>query len=135
MVLSSSLPLGAVAAAQAASPRSIQTQPAPNFAAVLKTQQTQTPPTAADEKERPASTSKASEDFRAWMAKSPAEKMRQAILHRMGLTEEELEALPPEERAKIEEQIAKEIQQEIEREASLYRKYLDKLESLSGLLA
>lgn len=49
--------------------------------------------------------SSASEEFRDYMAKSDAEKMRAAILKEMGLTEEEFEALPPEEQLAIEKKI------------------------------
>ena len=64
-----------------------------------------------------AKKSTASENFQAWMNKSVAEKVRQAILHKLGITEEQLAAMDPEERQKIEEQIAEEVAQEIKRQA------------------
>lgn len=47
----------------------------------------------------------AQDEFLEFAAKSPAEKMRAMILSSLGITEEELAALPPEEQAKIEEKI------------------------------
>lgn len=44
-----------------------------------------------------------------YLNKSPAEHMRDAILAKMGLTEEKLNAMPPEERAAVEDEIARRI--------------------------
>lgn len=66
--------------------------------------------------------SKASEEFHAYMEKSDSEKMRDKILKQMGLTEEELEAMPPEKREQVEKMIAQRmteltaLQQEQQRE-------------------
>lgn len=55
--------------------------------------------------------SSASEEFRDYMAKSDAEKVREAILKEMGLTEEEFEALPPEEQLAIEQKIVERLKE------------------------
>jgi len=44
-----------------------------------------------------------------YLNKSPAEHMRDAILAKMGLSEEKLNAMPPEERAAVEAEIARRI--------------------------
>lgn len=46
------------------------------------------------------------EAFKAYMAMTPAEKMRDNILKEIGMTEEEIEALPPEQQKAVEEEIA-----------------------------
>ncbi|MCZ4279840.1 hypothetical protein O4H49_03560 [Kiloniella laminariae] len=51
--------------------------------------------------------SEAVTEFRDFIGKTPAERMRAQILKGMGLTEEELAALSPEERKKVELQIAR----------------------------
>ncbi|WP_052080954.1 hypothetical protein [Pseudomonas sp. ML96] len=56
--------------------------------------------------------------FREYMAMTPAEKMRDAILKEMGLTEEEIDALPPEQQEAIEKQIAERMQQRAELQAA-----------------
>ena len=56
--------------------------------------------------------------FREYMAMTPAEKMRDAILKEMGLTEEEIDALPPEKQEAIEKQIAERMQQRAELQAA-----------------
>lgn len=57
------------------------------------------------------------EKFQEYMDKSPAEKMRDAILAEMGLTQEELDAMPPEEREAVENEIAERFQQRMEMQA------------------
>lgn len=47
------------------------------------------------------------EDFLEFARMSPAERMRAAILREMGITEEELAKMGPEERANVNEEIAK----------------------------
>lgn len=46
-----------------------------------------------------------------WVKKTPEQHMREAILKKMGLTEEELNAMPPEQRAEIEHEIADRIKE------------------------
>ncbi|UCJ14892.1 hypothetical protein K5Q02_13515 [Pseudomonas sp. MM211] len=48
--------------------------------------------------------------FMAYMDMSPAEKMRDKILKEIGMTEDELESLPPEQRAAAEKEIAEKMQ-------------------------
>lgn len=45
-------------------------------------------------------------EFHEYMEMTPAERLREQILKEMGLTEEQLEQMPPEERAAIEDKIA-----------------------------
>lgn len=56
----------------------------------------------------------AREAFREYMAMSDAEKMRDAILKEMGLTEEEVDAMSPEQQEAIEKQIAERMQERAE---------------------
>lgn len=50
------------------------------------------------------------DEFMAYMAMTPAEKMRDKILKEVGMTEEQLENLPPEQRAAAEREIAEKMQ-------------------------
>lgn len=54
------------------------------------------------------------DEFMDWMQMSDAEKIRDRILKGMGLTEEDLENMEPEDREKIEEMIAQQIKDETE---------------------
>ena len=54
--------------------------------------------------------------FLDYMTKSPAEIIREAILAKEGLTEEELARLSPEERAEIEDKIQKKIEEKIDQQ-------------------
>ncbi|PCK00274.1 MAG: hypothetical protein COA45_00365 [Zetaproteobacteria bacterium] len=58
--------------------------------------------------------SSAVEEFLEFMSKTPEERWREQILKSMGLTEEQLAALPPEEREEVEEKIIKIIEDKIE---------------------
>jgi hypothetical protein len=51
------------------------------------------------------------QEFRDYMAKSDTEKMRMAVLKELGLTEEELEQLPPEEQLDIEQIIVERLKE------------------------
>lgn len=84
----------------------------PSFAAVMAEH---SPTNNEVEPEIKTERSDASLAFEEWMSKSEAEKVREAILEKMGLTEEALEAMDPEERARIEEQIAREMVAEMQR--------------------
>jgi hypothetical protein len=53
------------------------------------------------------------------------EKMREELLKQRGLTEEDLAALPPDERAKIEQLISEEIQKRLAAESELSKKNSD----------
>lgn len=57
------------------------------------------------------------EAFLAYMAKTPAEHMRDAWLARQGITAEELAAMPPAEREAIEKRMAEDIKKELQEEA------------------
>lgn len=54
------------------------------------------------------------DEFMDWMQMSDAEKIRDRILKGMGLTEEDLANMEPEDREKIEEMIAQQIKDETE---------------------
>lgn len=56
--------------------------------------------------------------FMAYMDMSPAEKMRDKVLNEIGMSEEELAALPPEQQALVERQIAEKMQTLQELQAS-----------------
>lgn len=45
---------------------------------------------------------------------TPAQRMRQALLEKLGLTEEELDAMPPEERAAVEAKMRELVRQQME---------------------
>lgn len=53
------------------------------------------------------------EEFSKWAKMTPAEKIRAQVLESMGLTEESLQAMQPEERAAVEKQIAEEIKRQL----------------------
>ena len=55
----------------------------------------------------------AADEFMAYMKKTPEERMRDSILKSMGMTEEELESLPPEERKAVEDKIKEIIKERI----------------------
>lgn len=56
----------------------------------------------------------AEQDFRKYAQMTPAEKMRAEILGNLGLTDEQLRAMDPKERAKIEAKIKEMIKQKVE---------------------
>jgi hypothetical protein len=58
--------------------------------------------------------SNALQEFRDYMNKTPEEKIQEKILAELGLTPEEFEALPPEQKQKIGEQIAQRLKEDIE---------------------
>jgi len=58
--------------------------------------------------------SAAEQVFRDYAKMTPAEKMRAEILDSMGLTEDQLRAMDPKERAKVEEKIKDLIKQKVE---------------------
>src|SRR5512145_3347509 len=60
--------------------------------------------------EQPMTAAQKLEEF---LRKTPAEHMRDAILKEMGMTEEDLDALPPEQRAAVEETIAEKIKERL----------------------
>ncbi|TDF77546.1 hypothetical protein [Pseudomonas sp. H9] len=64
------------------------------------------------EADTPASS--AVQEFRDYMALSPAEKIKEKLLNELGMTKEEFDALPPEEKDKIERKIAEQMKEETE---------------------
>lgn len=52
-------------------------------------------------------------EFREYMDKTPAQRMRDAILREMGLTEEDLDAMPPEKREAVEAEIGERLRERI----------------------
>ncbi|MCE1115770.1 MULTISPECIES: hypothetical protein [Pseudomonas] len=61
--------------------------------------------------------SNAMQEFRDYMDKSPAEKIKEKYLQELGLSEDEYNALPPEKKARIDEQIAQRMQEDVESKA------------------
>lgn len=56
----------------------------------------------------------AKDEFMKYQRMTPAEKMRAAMLSKLGLTEEQVKAMSPEDRKKVEEKIRDMIKQEVE---------------------
>lgn len=54
------------------------------------------------------------QEFRDYMSKSPAQKIKEKLLAELGLTKEEYDALPPERKMMIDQQIAQRMQEEAE---------------------
>ncbi|HOZ27017.1 MAG TPA: hypothetical protein PLH23_06930 [Hyphomonadaceae bacterium] len=67
---------------------------------------------ALQETEEPAAPS-AADQFLELMKKSPEERLRDSILKSLGLTEDDLNSMPPEKRKMIEEMIAEKIKEQI----------------------
>jgi hypothetical protein len=63
---------------------------------------------------KPATPSAAEQALNDYAKMTPAQKMRAAILGSMGLTEEQLKAMDPKERQKIEEKIKEIIKEKVE---------------------
>lgn len=57
------------------------------------------------------------DDFLAYMKLSPGEKLRYGVMKEMKLTQEQLDAMPPEERQKVEDEIAQRIREKIKLQA------------------
>lgn len=55
----------------------------------------------------------AEDEFLAYMKKTPEERLRDSILKSMGMTEEDLEGMPPEQRQAIEKKIAEIIKEKL----------------------
>lgn len=62
----------------------------------------------------PVGSSSPEDEFLKYAKMSPAERIRAAILEELGITEEELEAMPAEAREAMEKQIAEKLKQKIE---------------------
>ena len=59
----------------------------------------------------------AAQEFREYMALSPAEKIKLKLLNELGISQEEFEALPPAEKDKIERRIAEQMKKQTELES------------------
>lgn len=59
-------------------------------------------------------TKTAYEELVEYMKKSPAQRWREKILRDLGLTEDQLAALPPEEKEKVEKEIAERMQKHLQ---------------------
>lgn len=62
----------------------------------------------------------AAQTFLEYMDMTPGERMRATILGELGYTEEQLKALPPKEREKIEQEIRERIKEKIENSAGKF---------------
>ncbi|MGY2188917.1 hypothetical protein [Pseudomonas sp. SDO5591_S426] len=56
----------------------------------------------------------ATDEFKDYMSKTPEQRMRDAILQEMGLTQEEVEQMPPEQQKAIGEEVAQRMQEKAE---------------------
>lgn len=61
-----------------------------------------------------AETSSARQAFHDYMNKTPGEMIKEKLLHELGLTEDEYNALPPEQKEKIDQQLAQRMQEDVE---------------------
>ncbi|GLO23905.1 hypothetical protein [Pseudomonas putida] len=59
-------------------------------------------------------TSSARQDFQDLMSKSPAEMIKEKLLRELGMTQDEYDALPPEKKALVDQQIAQRMKDDIE---------------------
>lgn len=68
---------------------------------------------------KPAVTEQSPEEkFLAFAKKTPAEKLRDALLSQLGLTEEQVQAMPLEERQKVEKKITEMVKEAAEKQAT-----------------
>jgi hypothetical protein len=63
---------------------------------------------------RGSSSNNAVAEFLAYAHETPAQQMRDSILHQLGLTEDDLKAMSPQDRAKVEEKIKDLVRQKVE---------------------
>jgi len=76
----------------------------------------------------------AAEELAEYLRKSPAEHMRDAILKEMGLTEDDLAAMPPEKRKVIEDTIAAKIKEKLLEHSDVAKNAANKPLSTQSLL-
>jgi hypothetical protein len=62
----------------------------------------------------PIGETSAKDDFLKYQAMTPAQKMRAMMLAKLGVTEEQLKAMSPEDRAKIEQKLKDMIKQQVQ---------------------
>lgn len=65
-------------------------------------------------KSSPLGETSAKDEFLKYAAMTPAEKMRAAMLAKLGVTEEELKAMSPEERAKVEQKLKDMVKEQVQ---------------------
>jgi hypothetical protein len=65
---------------------------------------------------KPEGLGSAREEFMKFQAMTPAQKMRAMMLAKLGVTEEQLKAMKPEERKKIEDKLKEMIKQEVQQD-------------------
>jgi len=68
------------------------------------------PPNASPSVDKPS----AKDDFLKFQAMTPAQKMRAMMLAKLGVTEEQLKAMSPEDRAKVEQKLKDMIKQQVQ---------------------
>jgi hypothetical protein len=76
----------------------------------------------------------AAQELEEYLKKSPAEHMRDAILKEMGLTEDDLAAMPPEQRKAIEDTIAAKIKDKLLEHSDVAKNAANKPLSTQSLL-
>jgi len=76
----------------------------------------------------------AAQELEEYLKKSPAEHMRDAILKEMGLTEDDLAAMPPEKRKAIEDTIAAKIKEKLLEHSDVAKNAANKPLSTQSLL-
>ena len=90
----------------------------------------------AESKKAPAQKSgnTAAEELAEYLRKTPAQHMRDAILKELGLTEEDLDAMPPEKRKAVEETIAAKIKEKLLEHGDVAKNAANKPLSTQSLL-
>ena len=76
----------------------------------------------------------AAEELAEYLRKTPAQHMRDAILKELGLTEEDLDAMPPEKRKAVEETIAARIKEKLLEQSGVPKNAANKPLSTQSLL-
>jgi hypothetical protein len=61
----------------------------------------------------------AKDEFMDYAKLTPAQKMRAAMLAKMGVTEEQMKAMSPEERQKIEDELKKQIKEQVQNDPNM----------------
>lgn len=107
---------------------------APDFQAALDAAQQSLVATGGSAADISAPRKTAGEELAEYERKSVAEHLRDAILKEMGLTEEELDAMPPEQRAAIEDTIAEKIKERLLADGGGTQRSADPAASLLSLL-
>ena len=107
---------------------------APDFQAAIDAAQQNLAATGGSTAEISAPRKTAGEELAEYQSKSVAQHLRDAILKELGLTEEELDAMPPEQRAAIEDTIAEKIKERLLADGDGAQRSADPAASLLSLL-